>query len=114
MLKVGKANNVDERFHFLRRENAPELTLIGRIPGDEELECEIHTELGEPIHNEWFEFDAAAQEIVSRYLQESIVLPVEVLHKVNKDKAEDVLPTSSNVFPEIQNQQHGSCSDPNF
>jgi hypothetical protein len=78
MLKVGKANNVDERFHFLRRENAPELTLIGRIPGDEELECEIHVELGEPVHNEWFVYDETTQEIVSRYLQESIVLPVEV------------------------------------
>ena len=78
LLKVGKANNVDERFHFLRRENAPELTLIGRIPGDAGTEHEIHAELGEPIHNEWFLFDDAAREIVNRYLQESIVLPVEV------------------------------------
>ena len=77
MLKVGKANNVDERFHFLRRENAPELTLIGRIPGDAELEREIHVELGEPIHNEWFVYDETAQEIVSRYLQEAMQLPVE-------------------------------------
>jgi len=75
MLKVGKADNVDQRFHFLRRENAPELTLIGLIPGDEELEREIHAELGEPIHNEWFQFDESAQEIVNHYLQESMQLP---------------------------------------
>jgi len=75
LLKVGKADNVDQRFHFLRRENAPELTLIGLIPGDEQLEREIHAELGEPIHNEWFPFDEAAQEIVNRYIQESMQLP---------------------------------------
>jgi T5orf172 domain len=75
LLKVGKADNVDQRFHFLRRENAPELTLIGSIPGDEELEREIHAELGESMHNEWFPYDEVAQEIVSRYLQESMQLP---------------------------------------
>ncbi len=71
LLKVGKAGDVDSRFNFLRRENALELTLLGRISGDEEVEKEIHDELDlvcEHQHNEWWEYTSAAREIVERYI----------------------------------------------
>jgi len=70
-LKCGKANNVESRFNYLLRENADDLTLLGSIPGDEEVEQAIHAELdavAERIHNEFWDFNRAARLVVDRYL----------------------------------------------
>jgi T5orf172 domain len=60
-LKIGYSEDgkVDERFHYLRRDNADDLELLGRVPGDLEYETSLHAEI-EPyrIHNEWFDWTA--------------------------------------------------------
>jgi hypothetical protein len=70
-LKVGKADNVRTRFHYLMRENADDLTLLGSIPGDEETEQAIHAELDEVaarIHNEFWDYNEGARQLVERYV----------------------------------------------
>src|SRR5260370_27752551 len=70
-LKCGKADNVWTRFNYLLRENADDLTLLGSIPGDEELEQAIHAELdevAERAHNEFWDFNQGARLVVDRYL----------------------------------------------
>src|SRR2546430_15406501 len=70
-LKCGKADNVRTRFNYLLRENADDLTLLGSISGDEEVEREIHAELdavAERIHNEFWDFNQGARQVIDRYL----------------------------------------------
>lgn len=71
-LKIGIANDVDDRFNFLLRENADDLVLLGKVLGGYELEQSLHDELKElREHNEWFEYTDEAKELVARELSRS-------------------------------------------
>jgi Meiotically up-regulated gene 113 len=62
---------VDERFDYLRRDNADDLELLGFIAGGLEKEQNLHAEI-EPyrIHNEWFDWTAQdVKDLVVRELR---------------------------------------------
>jgi len=79
-LKVGISGQLDTRIDHMRRAAFDDLTVLGVIPGDYELEQAIHAEI-EPynIHHEFFDYRAdAVKELVERYLY-----PIETLNEVS-------------------------------
>src|SRR6266481_2939007 len=71
-IKIGYSKNsseVDTRFHYLRRDNADDLELLGRVEGDFEYERQLHTEVeAYRAHNEWFMAEPEVIQLVAREL----------------------------------------------
>jgi hypothetical protein len=69
-LKVGISTHFDKRLDHIRGHSFDDIIVLGIIPGDEQLEREIHTELAEyHTHNEFFDYTDEVKKIVDKYLQ---------------------------------------------
>jgi hypothetical protein len=68
-VKVGVSTHFDHRLSQLTAQGPDDLVVLGTIPGDEELEREIHTELSEyHSHFEWFDYTPEVAEAIDKYL----------------------------------------------
>jgi hypothetical protein len=67
-LKVGISSNFDFRLDGMRRQNFDDIVVLGLLPGDTDMERQIHEELADYHQWEFFEWNDEVKKVVDRYL----------------------------------------------
>jgi Meiotically up-regulated gene 113 len=68
-LKVGISGDFAKRLDGMRRQNFDDIIVLGTIPGDVDLEQDIHEELkSSRSHYEFYSYDSETKAVVDRYL----------------------------------------------